>query len=72
VGNGESGMQRQNNTAVPREMMGRIEDERIARQVWLGYLAGGNVSSEGARKAIVEGVMELVERPVGTVGLQVT
>jgi hypothetical protein len=51
--------------------MGGVKDERISRLVWMGYLAGGNVASEGARKSVVEGVMELVERPIGTVETQV-
>ncbi|KAI9724645.1 MAG: Altered inheritance of mitochondria protein 18 mitochondrial [Chrysothrix sp. TS-e1954] len=55
-----------------KEQMGGIEDERISRLVWLGYLGGKNVSSESAQKNIVNGVMELVERPVGTVGVAVT
>jgi hypothetical protein len=49
------------------EDFGSLKDERIARLVWLGYLGGKNVSSEGARKGVVEGVMELVERPIGSV-----
>lgn len=52
-----------------KEVLGGLEDERIARQVWLGYLGGKNVSSEGARKSVVEGVGELVARPIGTVGV---
>ncbi|KAI9812186.1 MAG: Altered inheritance of mitochondria protein 18 mitochondrial [Pycnora praestabilis] len=51
--------------------MGGVGDERISKCIWLGYLAGKNVSSEGARKSVVDGVMEFVERPVGTVGTQV-
>ena len=47
--------------------LGQVSDERISRLVWLGYLAGKNVASEGARKSVIAGVMELVERPVGTV-----
>lgn len=54
-----------------KQTLGRLADERISRQVWLLYLGGKNVSSEGARKSIVDGVMELVERPVGTVAAQV-
>ena len=54
---------------VPRQDIGRINDKRIARLVWLGYLGGKDVSSEAARKSVVDGVMELVERPVGTVGV---
>lgn len=51
--------------------MGGVNDERISRLVWMGYLAGGKVASEGARKSVVDGVMELVERPIGTVETQV-
>ena len=52
-----------------RDDLGSVTDERISRLVWLNYLGGKNVSSEDARKSVVEGVMELVERPVGTVGM---
>lgn len=51
--------------------LGGLEDERISRLIWLGYLAGKNVSSEGARRSVVDGVMEFVERPLGTVAQQV-
>lgn len=51
--------------------LGGLDDERISRLIWLGYLAGKNVSSEGARKSVVDGVMDFVERPVGTVAQQV-
>ncbi|KAL8926804.1 MAG: hypothetical protein Q9172_001620 [Xanthocarpia lactea] len=51
--------------------LGGLKDERISRLVWLGYLAGGNVASEDARKSVVEGVMEIVERPIGTLDTQV-
>jgi hypothetical protein len=37
----------------------------------LNYLAGKTVSSEGARQSVVDGVMGIVERPVGTVVLKV-
>ena len=47
--------------------LGAIDDERISRLIWLGYLAGKNVSSESLRKDVVDGVVQLVERPVGTV-----
>ena len=52
--------------------IGGVRDERIGRLVWVGYLAGKSVASEGARKNIVDGVMEFVERPIGTVATQVT
>jgi hypothetical protein len=51
--------------------LGGVDDERISRLIWLGYLAGKNVSSEGARRSVVDGVMDFVERPVGTVAQQV-
>ncbi|CAI7587674.1 unnamed protein product [Penicillium glandicola] len=51
----------------PVKWMGRVADERISRLVWLNYLAGKTVSSEGARTSIVDGLMSIVERPLGTV-----
>ncbi|KAJ9132576.1 Chalcone isomerase [Coniochaeta hoffmannii] len=54
-----------------RQLLGTVEDERISRALWLNYLAGKKVASEPARKSIVEGIMEFVERPVGTVATQV-
>lgn len=52
-------------------IIGRVADERISRLLWLNYLAGSKVASEPARKNIVEGIMEFVERPIGTVATQV-
>ena len=54
-----------------REVLGVVSDERISRLLWLNYLAGSKVASEGARQNIINGVMEFVERPVGTVATQV-
>lgn len=54
-----------------RDIIGTITDERISRLLWLNYLAGKSVASEPARQNIIEGVMEFVERPVGTVATQV-
>ena len=51
----------------PYRFMGRVTDERIGRLVWLNYLAGKNVSSDEARKSVVDGIMGIVERPIGTV-----
>jgi len=51
--------------------LGGVEDERLSRLIWLGYLGGKTVSSEGARQSVVDGVVEFVERPVGTVATQV-
>jgi len=51
--------------------IGGVGDERVGRYLWMGYLAGGNVATEGARSSVVDGVVELVERPVGTVETQV-
>ncbi len=56
---------------VGAQRLGAIDDERISRALWLNYLGGKTVASEGARKSIIEGVMEFVERPVGTVATQV-
>ena len=54
-----------------RAVLGRVPDERVSRLLWLNYLAGAKVASEPARKNIVEGIMEFVERPIGTVATQV-
>ena len=54
-----------------RIKMGDVVDERVGRLLWLGYLAGKTVSSEPTRQSVVEGCMEFVERPVGTVATQV-
>lgn len=51
--------------------IGRVTDERISRLLWLNYLAGKNVASEPARENIVQGIMEFVERPIGTVATRV-
>lgn len=51
--------------------MGRVQDQRVSKLVWQLYLAGQNVSSEDARKNIVDGCIGLVERPVGTVETRV-
>ena len=52
-------------------LLGSVKDERISRLLWMGYLAGENIASEEARQSVVEGVMDLVERPIGTVETQV-
>ncbi|KXX78794.1 Altered inheritance of mitochondria protein 18, mitochondrial [Madurella mycetomatis] len=54
-----------------RNLIGVVEDERVSRALWLNYLAGKKVASEPARKNVVEGIMEFVARPVGTVATQV-
>jgi hypothetical protein len=54
-----------------KSTLGTIEDERLSRLLWLNYLSGKKVASEEARKNIINGVMEFVERPVGTVATQV-
>jgi hypothetical protein len=57
----------QPDASKPFRFMGRVSDERISRLVWLIYLGGKNVSSEEARRNIVDGIMGIVERPIGTV-----
>ncbi|ROV94026.1 hypothetical protein VMCG_08284 [Cytospora schulzeri] len=54
-----------------RQLLGTVDDERISRALWMNYLGGKKVASEEARKNIVDGVMEFVERPIGTVASQV-
>ena len=54
-----------------REVLGEVGDERVSRLLWLNYLAGKKVASEGARQSVIDGVMEFVERPIGTVATQV-
>lgn len=52
-------------------LLGRIDDERVSRLVWQGYLSGDYPASEPARQSVVGGVIDLVERPIGTVETQV-
>lgn len=52
-------------TAIER--VGKVEDPRISRLIWMGYLAGKSVSSEPARKAVVDGFVGFAGRPVGSV-----
>ncbi|PWW75026.1 chalcone isomerase [Tuber magnatum] len=47
--------------------LGDIGDYRVGLALWLGYLAGERVASAPARESIVEGLVELVGRPVGSV-----
>jgi len=57
----------QTDPAHPIRWMGRVADERVSRLLLMHYLAGKTVASEPARQSVVEGVMGIVERPVGTV-----
>ncbi|KAK0652783.1 chalcone-flavanone isomerase-domain-containing protein [Cercophora newfieldiana] len=54
-----------------RQLIGTVDDERVSRALWLNWLAGKKVASEPARQSIVAGIIEFVERPVGTVAAQV-
>ncbi|KAH7311533.1 chalcone-flavanone isomerase-domain-containing protein [Stachybotrys elegans] len=54
-----------------KELLGTVAEPRVSTLLWLNYLAGSKVASEGARQNIIEGVMEFVERPIGTVATQV-
>ncbi|KEQ93761.1 hypothetical protein AUEXF2481DRAFT_302968 [Aureobasidium subglaciale EXF-2481] len=49
------------------ERVGKIEDPRISRLIWMGYLAGKNVSSEPTRQNVVDGFVGFAGRPVGSV-----
>lgn len=53
------------NTGIER--VGKVQDDRISRLIWMGYLAGKNVSSDAARKAVVDGFIGFASRPVGSV-----
>jgi len=70
-GDGKFGVLYQEKTNKP-EHFGAIDDERIARLIWLGYLGGKGVSSEDTRKNIIDGIIDLVSRPVGTLVARVT
>ncbi|EKG17105.1 Chalcone isomerase subgroup [Macrophomina phaseolina MS6] len=59
------------NQMGPLERLGVVEDERLSRLTWLLYLGGKNVSSEPTRKNVVDGCLDLVERPIGTVETRV-
>jgi len=52
--------------------LGTVADERIGKLIWLNYLAGDKVSSEAARKGIVDGCVAFASRPVGSVETMVT
>ncbi|KAK3669672.1 Altered inheritance of mitochondria protein 18 mitochondrial [Recurvomyces mirabilis] len=52
---------------VAMETLGSVADERVSRLLWFGYLAGEKVSSKAAREGVVNGCMEFVERPIGSV-----
>jgi hypothetical protein len=49
--------------------LGTIADPRVAKALWLCYLAGAKPASEPARKSIVEGVLALSSRPAATLGV---
>ncbi|QDS74009.1 hypothetical protein FKW77_008852 [Venturia effusa] len=53
------------------ENFGTLKDERIARLLWLVYLGGKNVSSEIARQHVVDGIIDVVSRPLGSVETKV-
>lgn len=53
------------------ERMGAVADPRVGRLIWLGYLAGKNVSSEAARQGVADGCIGLAARPVGSVETRV-
>jgi hypothetical protein len=63
----DAGASKKEGRLAGRQLIGVVEDERVSRALWLNYLGGKKVASEPARKSIVEGIMEFVERPVGTV-----
>ncbi|EPS41879.1 hypothetical protein H072_4168 [Dactylellina haptotyla CBS 200.50] len=48
------------------KVLGAMDDPRVTRALWLCYFAGKKVASEGARKSVVDGLVEVVSRPVGS------
>ncbi|CAK4031546.1 Altered inheritance of mitochondria 18, mitochondrial [Lecanosticta acicola] len=48
------------------QKLGSVQDERISRLIWLGYLAGGKVSSEAARQGVAQGCVNFAGRPIGS------
>ena len=67
----DGGSNKKEGKPAGKQLLGTVADERVSRALWLNWLAGKKVASEPARKSIVEGVMEFVERPIGTVAAQV-
>ena len=67
----DAGANKKEGRTAGRQLLGVVDDERVSRALWLNYLAGKKVASEPARKSIVEGIVEFVERPIGTVAAQV-
>ncbi|GIZ39447.1 hypothetical protein CKM354_000282900 [Cercospora kikuchii] len=47
--------------------LGKVDDERIGKLIWLGYLGGEKVSSEQTRKGVAEGCVAFASRPIGSV-----
>lgn len=54
------------------ERLGFVPDERISRLIWMNYLGGEKVSSEAARKGVVDGLVGFAGRPIGSVEARVT
>ncbi|KAI5847786.1 chalcone-flavanone isomerase-domain-containing protein [Morchella snyderi] len=49
-------------------VLGSVADRRLSTALWMCYVGAGKVASEPARRSVVEGLVALAERPVGTVG----
>ncbi|KKA26322.1 hypothetical protein TD95_003514 [Thielaviopsis punctulata] len=64
---GEDGKGEKEKAAKGRKELGKVEDERVSRMLWLNYLGGKTVASEAARRSVVEGLIDLAGRPVGSV-----
>lgn len=52
--------------------IGMVNDSRIGDLIWFGYLGGKNVSSESARKGVMNGCLTLTGRPVGSAETMIT
>lgn len=45
------------------QTLGTVKDKRVSAGLWMNYLAGKTVASEGARKSVVDGLVGMAERP---------
>ncbi|CCX17395.1 Similar to Altered inheritance of mitochondria protein 18, mitochondrial; acc. no. Q6BN19 [Pyronema omphalodes CBS 100304] len=48
------------------QTLGAIKDPRISKALWLCYLAGAKPASASARESIVDGVLNMTQRPAET------
>jgi hypothetical protein len=71
AGDGTLGLLYQDKTGKVEDF-GTLRDERIARLLWLNYMGGKKVSSESMRQGVVNGIIDVVSRPLGSVETKVS